>query len=48
MEPREQEKSPELVKNVKKRFQIVKLEERVAPKHHYNSSQSSGGSNTIG
>ena len=31
MEPRRQERSSELVKNQKKRFQIVKLEERIAP-----------------
>jgi hypothetical protein len=42
MEPRRQEKSPESVKKEKKRFQIVKLEERVAPSHgHHNTSTSS-------
>ena len=41
MEPRRQEKSPEPVKNEKKRFQIVKLEERVAPSRH------GGGSGTL-
>jgi hypothetical protein len=39
MEPRRQE-SPESVKNEKKRFQIVKLEERVAPSHHSTTTSS--------
>jgi hypothetical protein len=43
MEPLQQAKSPEIERNEKKRFQIVKLEERVAPSHgHHNTSTSSG------
>ena len=34
MTPYRPEKSPELVKKGKKRFEIVKLEERIAPSHH--------------
>jgi len=45
MTPRRQEKAPKPEKKVKKRFQIVKLEERIAPRHRHTSSGSSGGSN---
>ena len=49
MEPRRQEKSPEPVKNQKKRFQIVKLEERVAPSNgHYNKTSTTYDSFTNG
>jgi hypothetical protein len=48
MEPRRQERSSELVKNQKKRFQIVKLEERVAPSRHGGGSGTlSGGSASV-
>jgi hypothetical protein len=42
MVPPRQEKSPEPGKNEKNRFQIVKLEERIAPSH-----RGGGGGNSV-